>query len=258
MTLDSGKPYTLLPLSPAEILVSQRKIQMEKKQYEIKNGLAKEKGSEGKNGREFGKSKSGEDEKQTESGVVRETKVSERIKLKNPREKSQGREKKDTLSIQPGRSGLVEVRKSSYPLLMFRNLELTYTPTEFLSPSILSVLQYYNEVFRDELPDGLPPIRGIEHQIDFIPGSSILNKPAYKTNPTEEKELQRQVDGLLVKGKVRESLSPCAVPVILVPKKTGDWRMCTDCRAVNKITIRYSHLMSLKSITKILLILCVF
>ncbi|XP_022158064.1 uncharacterized protein LOC111024638 [Momordica charantia] len=99
----------------------------------------------------------------------------------------------------------------------------------------------FEDLFPEEMPKELPPLRGIEHKIDFIPGATIPNRPAYRTNPTEAKEIQRQVDDLLAHGYVRESLSPCSVPVILVPKKDGTWRMCVDCKAINKITVKYRH-----------------
>ncbi|KAK1565991.1 hypothetical protein QYE76_007788, partial [Lolium multiflorum] len=99
----------------------------------------------------------------------------------------------------------------------------------------------FSDVFPEEVPAGLPPLRGIEHQIDLIPGASLPNRAPYRTNPEETKEIQKQVQALLDKGYIRISLSPCAVPVILVPKKDGTCRMCVDCRAINNITIRYRH-----------------
>ncbi|XP_021311863.1 uncharacterized protein LOC110433677 [Sorghum bicolor] len=110
-----------------------------------------------------------------------------------------------------------------------------------LSPEEIYASDDFEDVFPDEVPAGLPPLRGIEHQIDLVPGASLPNRPAYRANPEETKEIQRQVKELLDKGYVRESLSPCAVPVLLVPKKDGSWRMCVDCRAINAITVRYRH-----------------
>ncbi|XP_071909873.1 uncharacterized protein [Coffea arabica] len=129
-----------------------------------------------------------------------------------------------------------KLMRDEQPLLMLVSKEVAQNVHDLdtnLPLEVKSLLQEYADIFPDDIPSGLPPLRGIEHQIDFIPGASLPNRPAYKSNPEETKEFQRQVDDLLGKGWARESLSPCVVPVILVPKKDGTWRMCIDCRAVN-------------------------
>ncbi|KAK1613155.1 hypothetical protein QYE76_036828 [Lolium multiflorum] len=50
----------------------------------------------------------------------------------------------------------------------------------------------FSDVFPEEVPVGLPPLRGIEHQIDLIPGASLPNRAPYRTNPEETKEIQKQ------------------------------------------------------------------
>ena len=66
-------------------------------------------------------------------------------------------------------------------------------------PKVLQVLEEFEDVFPQELPEGLPPLRGIEHQIDLVPGAQIPNRPAYRRNPQEALKVQRQVDELLAK-----------------------------------------------------------
>ncbi|KAM0004285.1 putative nucleotidyltransferase, Ribonuclease H [Helianthus debilis subsp. tardiflorus] len=106
-------------------------------------------------------------------------------------------------------------------------------------PEVTPLLNEFSDIFPDDIPAGLPMMRDIQHCIDFLPGSSIPNKPAYRMNPKDYTELHKHVTELLEKGLIRESMSPCVVPALLVPKPNGTFRMCVDSRAVNKITIKY-------------------
>nr|AAM15062.1 putative retroelement integrase [Arabidopsis thaliana] len=132
------------------------------------------------------------------------------------------KQKKEQVVKQPNffaKSGEVKSAYSSkQPMLLFVFKEALTSLTNFapvLPSEMTSLLQDYKDVFPEDNPKGLPPIRGIEHQIDFVPGASLPNRPAYRTNPVETKELQRQKD--------------------------GSWRMCFDCRAINNVTVKYCH-----------------
>ncbi|XP_038973206.1 uncharacterized protein LOC120105113 [Phoenix dactylifera] len=166
---------------------------------------------------------------------------SQQTKEKNKSESKE--EKKKRVSAFASKREVESALLAKEQLLVFIQKDVYFTnELNFSLPSMVAfLLQEFGDIFPEEIPHGLPPTRGIEHQIDLIPGSSIPNRPAYRTSPEEAKEIQRQVDELLQKGFVRESLSPCSAPVILVPKKDGTWRMCTDCRAINKITVKYRY-----------------
>ena len=54
---------------------------------------------------------------------------------------------------------------------------------------VIAVLKEFQDVFPKDLSDGLPPMRVIQHIIDFVLGSTLPNLPHYRLNPTTHAEL---------------------------------------------------------------------
>ncbi|XP_057994981.1 uncharacterized protein LOC131175280 [Hevea brasiliensis] len=126
-----------------------------------------------------------------------------------------------------------------------KHILIPLTPKQVIEDQ-LRIKQSYDNIFPDDLPPGLPPIRAIKLQIDLVPKAAIPNRPTYRSNLEEKKELQTHVDEMLVKGYIRETLSPCAVVILLVPKKDDSWRICIDYRATIKITAVFDALREAK------------
>ena len=111
-----------------------------------------------------------------------------------------------------------------------------------IPPEVQELLNQYHDIVNDGQPATLSPRRLLSHQIDIIPGSTLPNKVFYKMTPQQNEEIAKQVQELLDQGLIRKSISPCVVPTVLTPKKGGTWRLCTNYRAINRITIRFRFL----------------
>ena len=98
------------------------------------------------------------------------------IKLKNP-------------MMLANKSDLAEIKDVRYALICKDALFSMDDISSTLSSFVTNLLQEYSDVFPTEIPPGLPPIRGIEHQIDLIPGVSLPNQAAYRANTEETKEI---------------------------------------------------------------------
>lgn len=110
-----------------------------------------------------------------------------------------------------------------------------------LPESILQVLEEFQDVMPKELPKSLPPRRGVDHEIELVPGAKPPARAPYRMAPSELAELRKQLDELLESGFIRPSKAPFWAPYYFQKKHDGGLRLCVDYRALNKVTIRNKY-----------------
>ena len=101
---------------------------------------------------------------------------------------------------------------------------------------MVKVVSAYDDLFQE--PEGLPPKREIQHEIQLQQDAPLPNIIMYRLSVLQNEEIKKQVQELVEKGVIYPSTSPCGSPIVLVPKKDKTWRMCIDYRALNKITVK--------------------
>ena len=87
-------------------------------------------------------------------------------------------------------------------------------------------------VCKSEYP---PAVKFFSVPFKLISDVPIRRKP-YSLSRNKQDFVKEELEKLKQNGIIRNSDSPFASPVLLVPKPNGSWRMCTDYRAINENT----------------------
>jgi len=101
--------------------------------------------------------------------------------------------------------------------LLFEEADKAVEVPEIVKP----LLQGFQEVIPDKLPDESPPMHDIQHKIDLILGASLLNLPRYRMRQKKREILREKIEELLKKEMIQGSLSSCDVLALLTQRMVG-------------------------------------
>ena len=89
-----------------------------------------------------------------------------------------------------------------------------------------------------KIPDGLPPMRGLEVEaIRLMPGAVVPKPRMRRTTPKELEACREYITDLLKKGWISPAHPEIASPILFVEKPSGGLRVVLDARATNRVCV---------------------
>ena len=68
---------------------------------------------------------------------------------------------------------------------------------EEVPAEVADLLKEFLDIVSNNVPNGLPPVWKISHQMDLILGANFPNKAVHRMTPTKSEELNKQLNVLL-------------------------------------------------------------
>ncbi|GMF53948.1 unnamed protein product [Phytophthora fragariaefolia] len=105
------------------------------------------------------------------------------------------------------------------------------------SRPLYEVLREYKDVLQDAIPAELPQNKGVQHEIDLVPGTKYCVTRQWPLPQEEVKAIDDFFESRRKAGQVRESKSPHSAPTFCVKKAQGGWRIVHAYNKLNDATV---------------------
>jgi hypothetical protein len=112
-------------------------------------------------------------------------------------------------------------------------------PIESYPEHVQAILHKFADLFLP--PVGLPPKRDCDHQIILKEGTSPPNIRPYRMPHKQKNIVEDLIQQMLQNKEIRLSKSPYSSPALIVSKKDKSWRLCSDFRQLNAITVKNKY-----------------
>ena len=110
------------------------------------------------------------------------------------------------------------------------------SPNSCLTPDELSELQDLLHEFRNRFNDGTRPLSATTLQKARLDTGNIppISLPLRRPSPAMQEVVRSAVAELDAKGTTKPGVGQWGLPVVMMKKSSGVWRLCCDCREVSK------------------------